>query len=378
MSFIKRFTQILTPPPGSVTRQTNEIPTSDAPVAANILPLLVELLQDRSLPPDELRMNLAQLKQIACDYGLAWTAGDILDSIERLPDTQNGVPLKKERGYELAADFYRQIINQEVQTIGGETNSLDRDKFTATVKKFMDCKFGAEKYTQGIGAIFSMVDTLILKSCDVVTERSICLYLATHMISTVQDWSSEKQEFLEQQFNRRRRQAAQFGKEASDEENRLVSQIDTSLILHLKDTQAEIEFLARGIERLTTRPTIPFDRILESEFASERNAQATYLNGIVDLLNTGGPAVLRASILHLLGTLYNAEQRGAGTPAFLAATKIFEQQADVELNLGLGKLAGTRVTYALALAEKTGRADDIGRVKSRLEQFQSPQRNSFA
>jgi hypothetical protein len=369
VTIFKRITQIITSPGEGGALAEEPIVDPDAPVAANIMPLLVELVKDRPIPDAKLRANLDQLKQIAANYGLAWTAADICDTLERLPDVRAGVRLKKERGYELAADFFRQSLKHEFEKIGEDSKSIDQIKYTGNLRKFIESKLDAGKYERGIETVYATVETFLLKACEVVNERSVCLHFAALTVKTVHAWSVEKREYLELQYNLRRRRADQFTTPPSDDELRPEEIIRTPLVQYLRSTEAEIGQMARAVERYDQWPSIPFSKTLDSEYAANRDGQVLYLEGLAHLLTTTGPAVIHASILNHLGTLRNAQRTGSGLEAHQTAIKLYEQQAKIERELGLGELAKARYGRALAIAEMTNRPDEIERIRLQLAKF---------
>jgi len=371
VTFIKRITQVLTPPPKSKKKSQRHAQDPNAPAASNITPLLMELLQDRPIPPNELKNNLAELKKIASHYGIAWTATDIHDSIQRLPETFNDVPLKKTRGYELAADFYRQAIRHTIQMIAQEPDSVKVADFTIMMGNFLDCEFHANKITTGIETYIRLVDTLSLKACDYTPQHAIFLQVAEKIAAKGHQWSIESRERLDRQYSRIRKRS-ESTEEADSEDavspdtGRADDVISHAMIEYLEALSVQTGRMAKSKQQQRISPSIPLEHLLSPEFEAKRESQAQYLKELADLINTTGPAVIHASVLQYLGVLHHGLGADTALTEFKTAMQIFEQQGELEAKLGLATLSKERYQRSLTIAQTIASKEDVGRIQDRL------------
>jgi len=167
MSFVKRLTQIITPPiwrresPPTIGTEDHALPTA-GPRVSEVKEILECLLDPGDRTEDLTRQMLERLREIAKKYGRMNTAREVRDCVLRMTETNAvGRPYKKGRGYELAADLIFQHVQQQLRGLETTEGVEHIKELPALVHEILDCLVLAIRYVKGVELCLDISDQLI-------------------------------------------------------------------------------------------------------------------------------------------------------------------------------------------------------------------------
>lgn len=205
MSIIKRLTEVLTPPirrrtssdrdQGSVVESTG----AETPRLSDLKDILWELLTRERISPSATNELLTKIKEIAKQYGTVVTAAEIRDTVLRMPDAnQSTAPVKKRRGYELAADLLRQSIYAQLRRVEEDDDCGALDDVPDLAFEMLASSFLAEKHIKGIETCLAVVEELLERACYHSLSSAPCLELADRLMTQTVDMVLVEDERLAQ------------------------------------------------------------------------------------------------------------------------------------------------------------------------------------
>ncbi len=354
MSFIKRVSQILTPPfrhkaksaPGA-----SPIPDKDA-TASLVNDILRELCLDQPLEEEKTRRNLEELKKIATAYGGYFTASEIRDCLGRMPESsEKRIPYKKGRGYELAAGLYLQHLRKCIDDIEEWSISPNLKEFHECLSELFSCLLLADKYRKGIEVCLECCESLACRSCYRSNHFWIYLDLSKRTAASLSQAAFEKMEELERDFNLEKRFSRKFDTPPPDEP-RASAIIGKALIEHLAELRRQISQVGTDIAKLNSKPVLSREEFENANDENEIIRHLDYLHAVTDVAQESKFLVLAAFAEEQAGLLHEELKRGTGSKFFLGAARLYKAQGDTEQRLHLRNLSNRHYKKASELSIK--------------------------
>ena len=329
------------------------------------------LLKNQSLDKETVRANLAELKKIAKKYGSGFVASEIRDCIGRMPDRDDdGLPYKKGRGYELAADLYLQHLNKLIDDIEERSISPTVQEFEECVSALLWCLFRAEKYRKGVETCVQVGEDLVRRSCYRSNHVHLYLHLAERTAACIVQIAFQKMEEIERNFNLAKRSSRKFDSPPPEEPDP-ASIIDNTLIAYLRDLQQQVLQARTDLAGLSSKPVLPRGALKAGTGTEDIRRHLDFLGAFVDVTHSGKYLVFSAFADEERGFLHETLKMGSGLEYLREAARSYEEQGDIEKRLYLTNLSLWRFRKAYKLWCYIGSTQESDRVKKKITSQQA-------
>ncbi|MBI4559651.1 MAG: hypothetical protein HY706_18845 [Candidatus Hydrogenedentes bacterium] len=361
MEFLKRFTELLTPPPFRKTPKPEPASWYDSgpDFAAQIKPLLKALATYPSLEIPSAKDTLAEFKRLAMEKGLYLTAYEIktqLDSMPRLD--RDGAFYHKHRGYVLAADFFLGHIRREIAAVKAKSQPMGRNIFKGYCTEMVGCLLRGENPRRAIEIPVLVLDELLAAAVDSPNKGDLVLDLALQALAGTDELISQ---FVEQQFAEAIKSTPPGSRHLGNTPQPRSSSaaLGEAVVRYLDDLQEKVAKLVPGFAQWNGLAQSP-------ECPPSAQAMLERLFALLEVADVAGYLAFSALVRERIGLWLQQDPAGKGRGFLAKAGELIEEQADQDAALYFHKLSGVRYKRAHDIFARLGNMERAEKVRAKM------------
>lgn len=368
MGFLKRITELLTPPPrkvpGPVRRPSRSVDDEFEAEASERLGVELKRLTSSALPPDATNEAMAELKKLAAQIGPYVVASKmrfLLDAMRPVPDEP---PPTKERGYVLAADFIFQHINKEVHAIEHEGRTVGPNIFRGYCNELVACLVQGKNVRRSIEVPVLLIDNLLERGLLSARFRNVFFDMADQAGQSALAQAVTKYEFDEHERARRRLEEKRGDSSISGPEDPSTV-LDAKTVGYIKDLHAAVDQFIKSTRETPPAPApAPGSTTSDPLFVARSVAYLQSVLGAAESCPYRGPLAI---VSQRLASALEPTNAGAAAAHLRQAAEANEAQADVERPLYLYKLTRRRYKLAYDAYAKLGDEARLAALQEKLK-----------
>ena len=355
MSFIKRISQILTPiplgrrsNPPEDTPPPSDFDDAEAPRVSEIHGILETLLRDEARSREETSELLSRVKEIAARYGIEMIAGEIRDSVLRMPEkAEDGTPFKTARGFEIAADLFLQYLRNSVHAVEGGTETDRLAKIPGLAGEVLASLFLAKKPVSAVEVCFDIAHHLLQRVCFSSPVGFGYARTAEEIIVQTLDVT------LDEATKHPQQQEEESSPDPPDPVRK--ESLTTAHLQHLAQQRDLIQGLRRRFSALATSPPMRGDETVEETSEASLRAQLDFVVSLAQAAKAENHEAFAAYCLEQAANYASMLKRQDAVAYAREAIRIYEQLAASEQAAGLPTLCRNHRSNVERLSGRWGK-----------------------
>ncbi|HIJ74345.1 MAG TPA: hypothetical protein HPP83_09615 [Candidatus Hydrogenedentes bacterium] len=371
MDILRRFTDLITPPPFRRTPKPDYLPVLEGPTLASTLkPLLKELLTAPSMHDPSGQDCVSAIKELAQKKGFYLTAFEIRNRLDATPKMDDeGTPLHRDRGYVLAADLFLQHMHREIDAITTDPHPVGPKVFRGYCNEMIVCLLNGSNMQRVVEIPVLIVDKLLASAVEHFDKAGRCVQLAEQVVESALELV--RYEFqLERIEGKRSSQIKAKDETSGTELEHPSSANDEGAVRYLEDLQSQVKRLINGVQQYETErtPSQKGQPIVPADLPD----QAQHLHALLRIANSAQYLAFCAFVKERIGILLGSVQQKKAIEFLRSAAQDYEAQGDIERRLLLAKL--WRARYARAHQHFLRAEDETGatRVQEKAGECAAP------
>lgn len=382
MGFLKRISQIITPLIGlksrssksssskrNKQRDTNHSVVREGGRADRIGHILAHLLSESKSDSRNAHDELLELKDIASEYGAYMTATEIRDCVLRMPDADSeGKAYRKGRGYELAADLFRQDLVKKVKPVHKGILAVSAEEFAAYCKELLECFFLAEKHRRGIQICLVICEDLIIRSCSPSEAARQYSSLARDSVRAILELVLDEKLQADREYNRAKREHRKFDT-PMPEDNPSPAAVDEALVAYLDELRGKVHEIDAALSRAEARPDVDLGKLQGNEEEDVLARLLAYTESIRALAKSTRYLPLHALAYEQAAQIKDSMVRGSGAEYYKGAALVSEKEAEKESEFNFTVLSRKHFEHAAQLWRLAGDEPQAVKAKARASEL---------